>query len=126
MMIDTSLLVNAFAGSRRSLPDLMRVLDRGEPLILCSIVVYEWLRGPRTDQELKIQEALLPCESAIPFVAADAELAAKLYRSVRRARTREADLAIAACAIRQDVELWTLNHSDFADVPGLRLFDPKA
>jgi predicted nucleic acid-binding protein len=31
------------------------------------------------------------------------------------------DLAIAACAIRREAELWTLNGADFKDIPGLRL-----
>jgi predicted nucleic acid-binding protein len=32
------------------------------------------------------------------------------------------DLAIAACAIVRDAELWALNPTDFKDVPGLRLY----
>jgi predicted nucleic acid-binding protein len=43
---------------------------------------------------------------------------------VRRRRGRELDLAIAACALVRDAELWTLNVSDFQDVPGLRAFSP--
>jgi predicted nucleic acid-binding protein len=124
--LDTSLLVDALAGPRRSLPVLMRVLDSGEIVGLCSMVAYEWLRGPRTQRELDIQEGLLPLAAASPFGAADAEIAARLYKSVRRARSREADIAIAACAIRQNAELWTLNRSNFADIPGLRLFSSKA
>jgi predicted nucleic acid-binding protein len=30
-------------------------------------------------------------------------------------------LAIAACAIAHDAVLWTLNRSDFADMPDLKL-----
>ena len=126
MIIDTSLLVDALGGSRRSLPDLMRMIDSGRRPVLCSIVFYEWLRGPRTEPELRIQEATFPRDSVIPFEAADAELAAKLYRSLSRARTREADIAIAACAIRQNMELWTLNPADFADIPNLRLLAGEA
>ena len=40
---------------------------------------------------------------------------------VSRARSREMDLAIAACAITQDAALWTLNEEDFRDIPGLKL-----
>jgi predicted nucleic acid-binding protein len=46
-----------------------------------------------------------------------------LYRKVPRPRGREIDLAIAACALTQDAALWTLNPSDFADIPGLELVD---
>ena len=48
-------------------------------------------------------------------------MAARLYARVRRARGREIDLAIAACAIVHEASLWTLNRSDFADISGLTL-----
>lgn len=67
------------------------------------------------------QEELFPTQSAIPFDAEDAKLAARIYQTVRRPRDREADIAIAACAIHHDAELWTLNNADFKDIPGLRL-----
>ena len=124
IIADTSILVAALAGPRTSLPLLMRVLDSGERIQLCSMVVYEWLRGPRTEAEREIQEGLFPIAAAIPFETQDAEIAARLYKSVRRARTREADLAIAACAIRHQAELWTLNRADFSDIPGVALFRP--
>ena len=45
--------------------------------------------------------------------APEAALSAKLNRSLRRPRGREIDLAIAACAIRREAELWTLNSADY-------------
>jgi len=89
--------------------------------MLPSIVLYEWLRGTRLAEELAAQEALFPSQSAIPFGFPEAALSAKLYQSVRRPRGREIDLAIAACAMVRQAELWTLNSADFADIPGLRL-----
>ena len=125
ILLDTSILIESLTGLRRSLPDLTRVIDQGERLALCTLVAYEWLRGPRTEPELSIQQALFPLESALLFAAEDAEIAAKLYKSIRRARGREADLAVAACAIRNKAELWTLNRADFTDIPGLTLFQPQ-
>jgi predicted nucleic acid-binding protein len=86
------------------------------------LVCYEWLRGPRLPQELALADRLFPRESAIVFGPAEAALSARLYRSVRRPRGREIDLAIAACAIVRNAELWTMNPNDFRDVPGLRLY----
>jgi predicted nucleic acid-binding protein len=71
--------------------------------------------------ELAAQEELLPTESAVPFGPAEALLAARLYKLVPRARGREIDLAVAACALAAGAAVWTLNPGDFEDIPGLRL-----
>jgi predicted nucleic acid-binding protein len=100
---------------------LRRTIEQGERILVPSLVLYEWLRGPRLSEELAAQEALFPSESAIPFGPQEAALSAKIYRSLKRPRGREIDLAIAACAIGREAELWTRNLSDFQDIPGLRL-----
>ena len=99
----------------------MEAFNRGEAMLLSTITLCEWLRGPRTYAELTLQQSLFPGESIVPFIAEDAAIAARLYRSVPRARGREIDLMIAASAIRHDAELWTLNPADFKDIPGLSL-----
>ena len=53
----------------------------------------------------------------------EATLAADLYRVVPRARQREFDLGVAACALTSGAALWTLNADDFRDIPGLGLFE---
>jgi predicted nucleic acid-binding protein len=121
--LDTSALIDALTGPRRSAPALRAVLDRGERIAISSLVLYEWLRGSRHDRELAHQEALLPAADAWPFGPREAALAAELYRSVPRARRRELDLAVAACALASGATLWTLNAGDFRDVPGLPLLD---
>lgn len=96
----------------------------GERVVIATLVLYEWLRSPRRPAELHAQEALFPRESAIVFGPAEADLAAELYRAVPAARSREIDIAIAACAICWDARLWTLNPRDFKDIPGLELYTP--
>ena len=88
---------------------------------MSTIVLYEWLRGPRRTTELDDQEALFPRNGAIAFDDEAAATAARLYARLPRSRGREIDLAIAACALVHDATLWTLNQADFADIPGLRL-----
>ena len=121
ILLDTSVLVDCLTGSRRSLPLLSRAFEQGDRVILCTIVLYEWLRGPRSPAELSAQESLFPSESAVAFDSGDAKMSARIYRSLKRPRSREADIAIAASAIRREGELWTLNPADFSDIPGLRL-----
>ena len=121
--LDTSVLVDALTGPRRSANALRRVLDRGERIGIAALVLYEWLRGPRRDVELAHQEALLPAAEALPFGPGEATMAAGLYRAVPRARQREFDLGVAACALASGAALWTLNPHDFRDIPGLDLFE---
>ena len=122
IVLDTSVLVDSLTGEKRSSAALRRVFEQSERVVLPALVCYEWLRGPRLPQELALAERLFPRESAIVFGPAEAALAAKLYRSVRHPRGREIDLAIAACAILREAELWTLNRDDFRGIPGLRLY----
>ena len=122
IVLDTSVLVDSLTGEKRSAPALRRVFERGEVIVVPTMVHYLWLRGPRLPQELALAERLFPEESAIVFGSAEARLSAKLYRLVRHPRGREMDLAIAACAIVREAELWTLNRDDFKDIPGLRLY----
>lgn len=90
-------------------------------MLIPSLVLYEWLRGPRLPAELAAQEALFPIAAAVPFGHAEAALSSQLYRQVRRRRSREIDLAIAATAILRNASLWTINTDDFKDVPNLQL-----
>lgn len=119
--LDTSALVDALTGPRRSLPRLRQIIERGERTMVSAIVLYEWLRGPRQPDELEDQELLFPRDAAIPFGPREAVEAARLYRMITSARRREIDVAIAACAMAQDASLWTLNPEDFDDIPGLKL-----
>jgi predicted nucleic acid-binding protein len=119
--VDTSALVDALTGARRSLDALITLTEEGHRLMLSTIVLYEWLRGPRTRGELAAQEELFPSEAAVAFGAAEAALASRIYKQVPRARGREIDLAVAACAVANGGAIWTLNPNDFRDIPDLRL-----
>jgi len=124
ILLDTSALIDGLTRDRPLLAALTRMLEQGERLSVSTLVLYEWLRGPRLPQELAVQEIMFPSEAALPFEAVDARISAELYRTVSRARSREIDIAIAACAIRREAELWTVHRADFADIPRLRLARP--
>lgn len=124
ILLDTSVLVDALTGPRRSALALRKVIERGERVLVPALVLYEWLRGPRVPQELVAQEALFPRAAAVPFGPEEAARAAKLYAQSARVRGREIDLAVAACALVLDAALWTLNVRDFQGIPGLKVFDP--
>ncbi len=121
ILLDTSALIDSLSGPKRSAPTLRSFIDRKERIALPTLALYEWWRGPRLEQELAAQEALLPADEALSFGPREARIAAGLYRRVARARGRELDLAIAACALSHEAALWTLNEKDFSDIPDLRL-----
>ena len=117
ILLDTSVLIDALTGPKRSAAALRRYDE--------ALVLYEWLRGARLRQELAAQEALLPREAAVPFGPEEAAWAARLYRETPRARGRDIDLAIAASALVHHARLWTLNVEDFKDIPGLEMSFPS-
>ena len=119
--VDTSALIDTLTGPRRSLEELVGLIKEGHRVALSTVVLYEWLRGPRTTDELRAQEEIFPRESAVSFDTESAAIAAQLYGTVRRPRGREIDLAVAASALSQDAALWTLNRRDFEDIPELAL-----
>ena len=121
--LDTSVAVDAFTGARRSLPALRHATATGDVISCSAIVLYEWLRGPRTTDEHALFEAFFATDAFATFGAREAARAASLFQRVKRARQRQADLAIAACAIEARASLWTLNRSDFLDLPGLSLYE---
>lgn len=123
IVLDTSVLIDALSGPRRSAGALRRALEAGERILVPSLVLYEWLRGPRLAEELAAQEALFPSALALAFGPAEAARAAQLYVTLRRARGREIDLAIAACALTLQARLWTLNPRDFEDLSELELYN---
>lgn len=125
IVIDTSALIGSLAGSRPTWNTLRTAIEQDERIVVPTLVLYEWQRGPRQPTELALQEELFPSEAALPYGVKEAMLSAELYKGVRRPRGREIDLAIAATAIVRDAKLWSLNRADFSDIPGLRLYSGK-
>jgi predicted nucleic acid-binding protein len=121
LQLDTPALIAALCGSRLEQSALRRRIDEGEPIFLSTPVLDEWLRGPHKTEELKVQEDLFPGSLAIPFGADEAEIAASIYRKLKRPRGRQGNIAITACAITHKAKLWTLNPEDFRDIPSLEL-----
>lgn len=122
IVLDTSTLIDALSGPRRSAPAVRDAIEQGHRLLLPSLVLYEWLRGPRRDEELAVQEALLPSSAILPFGPEEADAAARLYAALDHPRGREIDLAIAAHGLVRGAAVWTLNTSDFEDLPGVELY----
>jgi len=117
--LDTSVLIAALTGPRTAAAPLRDRVRDGVRLGLCTIVLYEFWRGPRTEAELDDQEALFPAVAAAPFGMREAAIASRVYAQLKNPRRREIDIAIAACALIQGASFWTLHPQDFTDIPGL-------
>ena len=120
--LDTSVLVESFAGARKSMPAVLKATAAGEVVTFSTLVLYEWLRGPRENRELDAVERFFAGEFLPALAEREARAAATLYRNLTGSRRRHADIAIAACAIENGAALWTLNPKDFEDIPGLTLY----
>src|ERR1051326_4563602 len=119
--LDTSVLIDIFSGKKSLAPRFRQLLERGERMTLSTVVLFEWRRGPRIPEQIHAQEALFPSSEAISFGPAEAILAAEIYRKANRPRGREVDIAIAACALAHEAQLWTVNPADFKDILSLTL-----
>ena len=86
ILLDTSVLIDSLSGPKRSAAALREAIVRGERIEVPSLVLYEWLRGPRVPEELSAQEALFPSGTTVNFGPEEASLAAELYRAVPRPR----------------------------------------
>ena len=120
--LDTSVLIDSLTGSPPAPDPVAQQIRAGHRLSISTLVLYEWLRGPRTDAEQALRAQLFPDADLVVFGLEEALRAAALYRALSRSRQREVDIAIAACAIEHEAALWTLNPQDFKDIPGLRLY----
>ena len=104
IVLDTSSLIESLCGMQTKAGRLRSFFVAGEIVRIPAIVLYEWLRGPRLQEELLAQEQLFPRDQCLPFGASEAAIAAKLYQNLRVARGREVDLAIAATAIHRELQ----------------------
>src|SRR4051794_38185962 len=95
--LDTSVVIDAFSGKKPLAPRLRQLFERGERISLSALVLFEWRRGTRLSEQIDAQEALFPSVDAVPFGSSEAQVAADLYKKLKRPRGREIDIAIAAC-----------------------------
>ena len=122
--LDTSVLIEIITRTRPLLVSHERAVRAGHRTAISSPVLYEWLRGPRTASDIDLQGRLFPTGQVVAFGVSEAAQAGQIYRALTRARDRDMDVAIAACAIEHGASLWTVNPRDFRDIPGLQLYEP--
>ncbi len=108
---DTNALIMLPHWAREGHAAITRVVE-GEAAAVCAIVWYEFLMGPVDETEIRLAHAFVRGR-IVPVEESDAALAAQLFNAAGRRRTLRTDGLIAACAIRAQAHLATLNVADF-------------
>lgn len=94
-------------------------------ILVSDIVLAELFFGAKNKQELRMLQKSLDAFTSLHVQPGISALAVKLVvQYCLSHRLKLPDALIAATAIVNDVELYTLNTKDFVFIPGLRLFIP--
>src|SRR5437879_2869334 len=110
--LDTNYLISLLVKGSAAALDVDGWLAAGESLAASAIAWTEFLNGPVRPLEVSRAEAVLQSR-VIPFGAAEATLAAELFKKTGRRRGSRFDCLIAATAIRAQADVATVNQSDF-------------
>lgn len=126
LMLDTNVLVTLGDPSHPMFKKLESEISKGAACSTNSVAWHEFVRGPlsETDQ----QRALWILENRVHVLdKEDAEIAGLLFNRTGRKRASTSDCLIAASALRRDLQLVTLNLSDFEPFVayGLKLFPAR-
>lgn len=114
-LLDSNILIYILQGRPAILRE--RVEAHAPGALVTSVICYaEVLHGVRTPDQAKALDALVQRIAVLPL-GTDA---ARHYARLPFRRTRF-DRLIAAQALAAGLTIVTANHSDFADVPGLRV-----
>lgn len=120
--LDTNYLIMGLVAGSDEATRLLAWAESGETFSVSSIVWYEFLCGPITNEQEAAMQLLVP--DIVVFDGAVAREAARLFNAVGRSRRLRVDAMIAATAIIGDTPLATRNLADFSRFTdlGLRLF----
>lgn len=129
--LDTNAVISIVnPGPSRVRGSLDAAVDRGQPVWISSIVLFELNYGiaksaRRVSNAARLAEFLAGVVRVVDFNSEDAHEAGEVRAALERTGTPIGfyDLLIAAQARRRDALLVTANTREFARVPGLRIED---
>lgn len=121
--LDTNYLIRALVPDTPEAARLVEWNANGELLLASAVVWYEFVCGPVDAQQIAIIRTLL--HEIVPFDAAQAREAARLFHSGGRRRSSRVDAMVAAAATSRQAPLATGNLADFRPFvdSGLKLVD---
>lgn len=124
--LDTDFLVYALSIAGPERRKLIEISNSGQSIEMSAIAWYEFMRGPRTRQQMGRARAFFQQDGIIPFSESIAAEAAEVFRRLGSPRRRAADVVIGVTAIARGATLITRNGRDFAGISGLDVEDQEA
>ena len=128
-LVDTDIVIDILGDETAAVDLFSRLSQAGVSMsIITYMEAYEGLSYSSSSASLlsKLESFL----NAVPIVPISEETARRcagirstLRRKGRRVRQRALDLLIAATAIEHNLTLVTRNQADYADIPGLSLYN---
>lgn len=124
VLADTSVLIEYFKG-RDDIASAVAQLIAEERLVVTGIVIAELLQGMKNlKEEVSLDDLLIAMTVLEPSTTTWMQ-AGKIALELRRAGITLplTDVAIAALSAEHDLSVFTID-SHFAQIPGIRLFQP--
>lgn len=121
VLVDTTVWIDFFADRPEPhVAALRRIIENGEDLCLCGLVLAEILQGIRSDSAYRRTKDYLSALIYLPMRRATFVRAAEIYRSLRRKGVtirKPVDCMIASVAIEYSLPLLH-NDRDFKQIAG--------
>lgn len=119
--LDTDFLIFALAASGPERRRLLELAQSEAEIEMSAVAWYEFVRGPRTPEQLAVGRSLFAGDAIIPLSEELAEQAGEVFRILGSPRRRAADVAIGVTAAARDALLLSRNAGDFAGIAGLEV-----
>ncbi len=131
LVLDTNVLIAFQKRNEQVRATYMLAVDSGEEIAVPALVRYEArkeLQNPLYQRRLSVLDALLALHSTLEMDEETVDIAASLCETLRvqGKLIEDADLLIAATALRHNTTLVTHNTDYFSRIPGLQLTDWQA
>jgi predicted nucleic acid-binding protein len=118
-LVDTSVWIDFFRGNDRAhVAKLESLLNHGEDIAVCGVILTEVLQGIRHDHEFTRTQHLFRSLMFLPMTETIFVRAAEIYRDLRKQGItirKSVDCMIAATALEHDVALLH-NDKDFQPI----------
>ena len=122
ILIDTSVLIKIIRGDAAYIEEVEKGIGKVSAVI--SVITFaEIVQGMRKGEKRKTMQLL----NSLNIQHIDQTTSEKFYQIIRGLplRVMIADRLIAATALMNNYEIFTLNKKDFDDVKGIKFYKPK-